>query len=252
MKHLLIMILLFLPFQLFGFNFKSISADYEVSYGVIGVVGLAHADLTIEDGTYKVRIKAEGKGMTKFLSRGREEVYESTGIIKNGKFVPNLFVKNRAWGSKEERKRYFFNHDKKEVIIVKTNVDGNKVTESREKLAYYADNDILTLFFNLDYLIGEDLAPQKKVTLYAVGANGKDGHLTVEMPQGKQKDEIKSLLQRDINLLIVVLNQKLFYSKKGELFVNITDDGICDRVIVKDVVMYGDVIGKMKNFKFEK
>ena len=252
MKHLLIIISLLLPFHLLGFNFKSSSADYEVSYGIVGVVGLVHAQLRVENSTYKVRIKAEGKGLIKFLSRNRIEVYESTGIIKNGHFVPNLFVKNRIWGSKEERKRYFFNHDIKEGMVVATHVDGNKLTESREKLPYYSDNDILTLFFNLESLIGKNLSPKKQVVLSAVGANKKDGHLTIQTPEKVLKSEIEKLLQREDTLLAVVLNQKLFFSKNGELFINIREDGICDRVMLKDVLMYGDVIGRMKNFKFEK
>ncbi len=251
MKHLLIIALIFLPFQLFSFDFKSISADYDVSYGVIGKVGKAHASLNIDNGTYKIRVKGEGIGLAKYLSLGRQEVYESTGVIKDGKFLPNLFVKNRIWGSKEERKRYFFNHDKKEVHVVMTDVDGGKVKESREILPYYADNDILTLFFNLRQLIGQDLVANKKIQLYAIGANHKDGHLSVEVPDEKMKNMMKKILQKDDNLLIVILNQKLFASKKGEFLINITDRGLCDRVVLKDVIMYGDLVGKMKNLKIK-
>ncbi len=252
MKHLLVIVLIFLPFQLFGFDFKSISADYEVSYGVIGEVGKAHASLNIDNGTYKIRVKGEGTGLAKYLSLGRQEVYESTGVIKDGKFLPNLFVKHRTWGSKEERKRYFFHHDKKEVSVIKTDINGGKVKESREVLPYYADNDILTLFFNLRQLVGKDLVANKKIQLTAIGANGKDGHLSVEVPNKKMKDMMKKILKKDDNLLIVILNQKLFASKKGEFLINITEKGLCDRVVLKDVLMYGDLVGKMKNLKIVK
>lgn len=252
MKHLLIITLFFLPFQLFGFDFKSISADYDVSYALFGEVGETHADLSIEGGTYKIRIEAKGKGLAKFFSQGRKEVYESTGIVKNGQFLPSLFVKHRTWGAKEERKRYFFDHDKKEINVIKTDVDGAKVKETREILPYYANNDILTLFFNLRQLIGEDLLPNKKIQLYAVGANNEDGHLSVEVPSKKMKNKMRKLLQKDDNLLIVILNQKLFASKKGEFFINITDKGLCDSVVLKDVVLYGDLVGKMKNLKIVK
>ncbi len=252
MKHLLIIVLIFLPFQLFGFDFKSISADYEVSYGVVGQVAKAHASLNIDNGTYRIRIKGEGVGLAKFLTQGRQEIYESTGIIKDGKFLPNLFVKHRKWGSKEERKRYFFHHDKKEVSVIKTDVNGEKVEESRAVLPYYADNDILTLFFNLRELIGQDLVENKKIQLYAIGANRKDGHLSVEIPDSKMEKMMKKLLKKDDNLLIVVLNQKLFASKKGEFLINVTKKGLCDSVVLKDVLMYGDLVGKMKNLKIVK
>ena len=252
MKHHLIIALFFLPFQLFAFDFKSISAEYDVSYAFLGKVGETHADLSIDGGTYKIRIEANGKGFAKFFSQGRREIYESTGIVKNGQFLPSLFVKHRMWGSKEERKRYFFNHDKKEISVIKTDVNGAKVKETRELLPYYANNDILTLFFNLRQLIGKDLFPNKKIQLYAVGANNKDGHLSVEVPGTKMKNVMKKLLKKDDNLLIVILNQELFASKIGEFYINITDKGLCDSVVLKDVVLYGDLVGKMKNLKIEK
>jgi len=252
MKRLILFITLFLPFYLFGFDFKSISANYDVSYGVIGNIGKAKATIKLDSGTYKIRIEATGEGLVKFLSQDRVEVYESTGIVRDGQLVPTLFVKNKTWGSKEERKRYFFNHDKKIVSVIKTSVDGGKVNETREMLPYYAYNDILTLFFNLSGLIGKDLHPEKKQALFAVGANAKDGHLSVEAPEGARREAIAELLQTDRKLLIVLLNQRYFASKHGEFFINISKEGVCDRVVLKDVALYGDLVGKIKNLKIER
>lgn len=252
MKHLLLVTLLFLPFQLFGFDFNAVSADYDVTYGVIGKVGKSHAEIEISEGTYKIKVSAEGTGLAKFFSRGREESYESTGIISEGKLLPTLFVKNRIWGEKEERKRYFFDHDKKSVSVIKTSINGGKVSESRETLPYYAVDDILTLFFNLKYLIGDDLAPLNKKELVAVGANSKNGDVSVEAPKEALKKEMKKLLKKEDHLLVVILNQKLFSSKNGEMYVNINDAGLCDSVVLKDVVLYGDLVGKIKNLKIEK
>lgn len=252
MKYLNYLLILFLPFQLFGFDFKSITADYDVRYGVLGKVGKAHASIKLEGGTYKIRIEAKGAGLTKYLSRGREEVYESTGIIQNGKLVPTLFVKNRSWGSKIERKRYFFNHDTKSVVVVRTAIKGGKVSESREEMSFYAANDILSIFFNLHTMIGEEYAPVAKTELIAVGANRKNGLVSVEVPTGALKEEIRSLLEKEDHHLVVILNQKFFASAKGELYININDDRLCDRVILKDVMFYGDLRAKMKNLKIEK
>lgn len=241
-----------LPLQLLCFDFKSLSADYEVTYGIFGQVGKAHATLEIEEGTYKVRIVAEGTGFAKFISQDRKEVYESTGILKENKFHPSLFVKRITWGKKEVRKRYFFDHKKKRIFVINTRIDGNSIEESREILPYYAANDILSIFFNLKEEIGEKLVAKEKKTLYAVGANKKDGALSVQTPSGKLKDEIKKLLKKEDHLLVVILHQKLFSSKQGELFININDQGIGDSIVLKDVVMYGDLTGKIKNLKIEK
>jgi len=252
MKTVLVFVLLLLPFELFGFAFKQMSADYDVSYGVFGKVGAAHASIQIEEGTYRIRIEAKGVGIINFFSKGREEIYESTGLVKDGKLFPTLFVKEKIWGDKAEKKRYFLNHDKEKVSVISTAVVGGKVTESREVLAYYAQNDILSVFFNLTSLIGEDLQPKNLTNIVAVGANKKNGLLSVQTPQGKLRQEIQKLLKRDNHLLVVILNQKLFSSKKGELFININENGISDSVVLKDVLMYGDLVGSIKNLKIEK
>ncbi len=251
MKRLLAFLLLCASYELFAFDFKHISADYDVSYGILGKVGSAHASIFIEDGTYRIRIEAKGVGLTDFFSRGRNEVYESTGLVKEGRLIPTLFVKEKSWGDKSEKKRYFFYHDKKRVIVIKTATKEGKVRESRETLPYYADNDILSVFFNLKSLIGDDLQPPTLREILAVGANKENGLLSIETPTGNMRHEIEKLLKRDDHLLIVILNQKLFSSKKGELFINVNDQGISDRVVLKDVLMYGDLVGKIKNLKFE-
>jgi hypothetical protein len=252
MKILLSFLLLFGYCELFAFDFKHISADYDVSYGVLGKVGSAHATIFIEEGTYNIRVEARGVGLANFFSRGRKEIYESTGLVKEGKLLPTLFVKEKSWGDKRERKRYFFYHDKKEISVIKTAFNGGRESESREILPYYAKNDILSLFFNLASLIGENLQPSTRKKIVAVGANKKDGVLTIQTPEGNMRHEIETLLKRDDHLLIVILNQKLFSSKRGELFININNQGISDRVILKDVLMYGDLVGNIKNLKFEK
>ena len=252
MKHFLFIILLFLPFQLFGFDFKSMTVDYDVSYGVLGTVGKAEASIEIKEGTYKIRIEAKGKGLADFFSRGRKEVYESTGLVIDGKLLPTLFIKNRSWGKKEERKRYFFNHDKKTVTVIATKVNGGKVSESKEVIPFYAKEDILTLFFNLERVFGKSLLIEEKTDFIAVGANYKNGVMSVQTPVGKKVDEIIKLLDKDERLLIIILNQKFFASKNGEFFINVNDDGICNRVILKDVMMYGDLVGKSTNVQIKK
>jgi len=253
MKYFLFVTLLFLlPFQLFGFDFKSITADYDVSYGILGKVGHAKATIEIKKGAYKIRIEAKGKGIASVFSRGRIEVYESTGLVVEGKLLPTLFVKDRLWGDKKERKRYFFNHDKKSVTMIVTSVNGGKVHEAKEVIPFYAKEDILTLFFNLESTFGKSLLIENKTDFIAVGANNQNGTMSVQTPSGKNADEIKKLLNRDERLLMIILNQKFFASKNGEFFINVNDDGICDRLILKDVVMYGDLVGKIKNVEIKK
>ena len=244
MKKRFLIFLLF-PYLLFSFDFKSIDALYEVKYGIFGTVGDAKASVEIIDGTYKIKMTARATGFAKVLSGGRLEVYESTGSIKNGKFLPLLFIQKKSYSSKNTIKRYFFDHKNKEITVIKTKeIDGIQ-KESRKILDYYAQDDILTLFFNIKSIFGSDFAIENPTVLYAVGANKKDGHVDIFEPKGRRLKEIKKLLEEDDNILVAVINQKIFSSEKGELFLNLNDQGICTKALLKDVVLFGDIRGEL-------
>jgi hypothetical protein len=251
MNRAIILIFLLLPPFLLSSPLKSMSADYDVSFGIFGDIGKAHCDLLIEKGTYKISIKITSRGLVKFFSQDRTEVYESTGLVKNGVLIPQLFVKNRKWGSKEDRKKYLFDHKNRSISILRTTIKDEKSDEKRELLPYFAVDDILTLFFNLDSVVSDTNKLKDGIELTAVGANKKDGHLDLKKPDDKIKKIMKNLLGVDNNLLLVTLNQKIFSSKNGEFMIDIDKNGICDRFVLKDVLMYGDLYGEIKNFKIK-
>ncbi len=242
---------LLVPYLLFGFDFKSIDAFYKVEYGIFGTVGDAKASVEIIDGTYKIKMTARATGFAKILSSGRSEVCESTGSIKNGKFFPSLFIKKKSSGSKTEIKRYFFDHDNKKITVIKTKERDGIQKESRKVLNYYTDNDILTLFFNIKSIFGADFAIEEPTVLYAIGANKKDGHLNLLEPKGKKLRKIKELLGEDDNILVAIINQEIFSSEKGELFLNLNDQGICTKALLKDVVLFGDIRGELITLETE-
>jgi hypothetical protein len=246
-----IIIFLLLTSFLFSAPLKSMSADYDVSFGIFGDIGKAHCELLIDRGTYKISIEVKSKGLVKFFSRDRTEVYESTGLVKDGILIPQLFVKNRKWGSKEDRKKYFFDHKNRSISILRTTIKDGKSDEKRELLPYFAKDDILTLFFNLDSVVGDLSTFNDEVVLTAVGANKKDGHLNLKRADEKVKKMMKRLLGVDNNLLLVTLNQKIFSSKKGEFMIDIDEHNVCDRFVLKDVLMYGDLYGEIKNLKIK-
>ncbi len=43
----------------------------------------------------------------------------------------------------------------------------------------------------------------------------------------------------------VVVNDDIFASDKGELLINLRDDGLCTQAILKDVLFFGDIRGEM-------
>jgi hypothetical protein len=258
MKKLL---LLLFSLALFG---KTIDAQYKISFGMFGEVGRAVMHFESNNSSYKISIKASANGIVGALSKHRVEIYESKGIVKNGLLVPKKFIKTRSYDGAKYIKIYKFNHEDKNVSLQKIDTkmeeagigffqdDEEKAPKfitkrSFSKFKYYAKDDILTLFFN--YTGNNRLFNKQKITLFAVGGNGEDGR--VDIVRFKQNEIAK--MQKFLNttekvIAKIIINQKIFSSKRGELIVSINKDRVCQKAVLKDVVLFGDIRGKLVQY----
>ena len=247
-----IFLLIFTIFSsLFSSNY-SMSAEYDVSYGVLGNVGIANASYSIEKSTYKILIKAKATGLAKLVSRGRVETYESIGIVKDGVLVPQIFLVKKKRGSKVDTKRYMFDYKKHQITLLESKKREDSSNEKQQILPFFTHNDILSLFFNLKNIIGEKLITKEEIELIAVGASKKDGKLNLHSLKDKEYKMVSKLLGREEHIISLVLNQKIFSSQKGEMFLNLNDDGICTSAVLKDVIMFGDIKGVIKKLKVDR
>jgi hypothetical protein len=231
--------------SLFGFTK---SADYDVEYGWFKELGDAKAQLVVEGKNYHIRIEANTMGLAKFLSRGRAEVYESYGIVTPNGYLPQKFTQYKKWSDKAERTTYIFDHAAKKVIKAKEKYEDGRLIDKNEEInKYYADNDILTLYFNISDDFRTMKAGSQKV-YYAVGANPKDGRVDLIIPSGAKLGEIKETFEgvKASSYVIVYINQKIFSSERGELWIAFNEKNDCERATLKDVILFGDVRGILK------
>ena len=248
-------------------NYKKIDVSYDVSYGILGKLGTAHASVDIQNNTYTIEVVAKATGMARILSKGREEIYTSSGTIKGSTFIPLVYTKISKNNSKNIKKVYTFDYENSKVVINKTNlrlkstliqsITGTKEknkwvkTQSVQDLKYFAPNDLLSLFFNIKKAI-PNFDKGSHYDIKAVGANKENGIINIIIPEGKKyKDLDKSLNIKSSEKFIAQINQKIFSSKKGELFISLNQHGICDKAVLKDVVMFGDIVGEMTDFKIK-
>jgi hypothetical protein len=217
---------------------KVLSASYEVSYGIFQTMGTAEARFEIKDDqTYNIRIEAKTTGIAKFLSNNRIESYESYGNVINGRLVPLKYVKVRQTDSKKTIKIYTFDHPNQKVW--KENIKSDEWDKVEHD--FYAAEDILTLFFNLNTYTQ---ARHDRV-FYAIGGSGKDGRINVVFPKNEVLQGMKKTLEMDDgDFLKVILNDRIFASSNGELLINLGKDGLCDKAVLVDVLFFGDIVGK--------
>ena len=236
-------------FILVTFSFATdISAKYRVSFGIFGQIGIAKTNLHVKNNRYKITVHAKTTGMANLLSGEREEWYVSSGKVdEKGMFVPDFYQKTvQRYSSsstdtilKKDIRKYIFSHQTKELHVEKTKIEGKNRTFEQKEGDYYAPNDLLSLFFNFKKML-PSLEVKTASTFYAVGANKTDGKIDVlPLKRGDDLDWKRG------HLMKVIVNDDIFASDKGELLINLRDDGLCKQAILKDVLFFGDIRGEM-------
>lgn len=260
-------IILFLTSFLFPLllNANTITAKYKITYGDFLELGEALTTLSIKDNKYTIKIEAKTTGMAKYLTNSRQEIYESHGAYIENRFIPEKFIKIKKDIYKQRIRTYSFNNKKKKILVneikkgVKQKIQSDLsrkeepyYEQNNSTLNYFAKDDILSLFFNLqEIMLGfED---GEEYSLKAVGANKTKGNINILIPSKPQMKELEESLNIASKAkFIAYINQKIFSSKRGELMISLNDHGFCNKAILKDVLLFGDIAGEMIEFKIDK
>nr|MBP3724912.1 DUF3108 domain-containing protein [Campylobacter sp.] len=229
---------------------ESVSVKYIVKFGIFGEIGVADATLVKDETTktYEITLDAKTTGITNSLSGNRREYFCSKGKIIGDLLVPEIYThevnRNKKGKMRIERKIFTFNHTKKIVNLKREKGYKDEKLEitSNENLEYFAQNDLLSLFFNFSKL---KFSGDKFYTT-AVGAKNENGRIDIIIPQNEQKIAIKKELKSKFDPYIVFINQKIFSSSKGELYLSLDERGYANKAILKDVLFFGDIIGEIK------
>lgn len=221
---------------------KILSATYEVSFGVFQTMGIADTQLEIrDDQSYIIHVAAKTIGIAKLLSNNRVEVYESRGTVKDGRLIPATFVKTRQTNSNKMVKTYTFDHANKVVWTETTEGKRGESHTDKERNDYYAEEDFLSLFFNLKSYS----QAQQNCTFHAIGGNKKDGRIDAVFPKKEALAQIKKDLEMEEgSFLKVILNDRIFASRNGELLINLDSEWLCEKAVLADVLLFGDIVGK--------
>lgn len=227
---------------------KVIKANYNVSYGLFGKIGTSKAKLTKNTKTYKIEIKLAATGLAKVLSGDRREKHISKGHIANGLMVCDVYEVIKTHGQNRVSKKYMVDHKRKRIIKkYRKYKKGRLVSNENTTLDFYAKNDLLTLYFNLDSVIKNKTKPHTYV-FKAVGAERQKGKVTVIIPKKRDLKKYK----KDLGIgaawyATAIIHQQIFSSKEGRLKVAVGTDGITSKAVLKDVIFFGDITAVRTN-----
>ena len=219
--------------------------SYKVGFGMFGQMGIADAHLEIKDDSYTIDIGMKATGMAKTLSKNRKERHISKGHIVNGMFVSDTYKVIKTYGTKHIEKIYRIDHKKKRVTKDNTKKNQDKITEKKHTvLDFYSENDLLTLYFNLPKMI-KDRSKASTHEFSAVGAERQEGTVKVTIPKELELKEYKKTLgEGDYWYMTAIIYQKIFASNKGELMLAVGKDGITQKAVLKDLMMFGDLVAE--------
>jgi len=224
---------------------KVLNVKYKVSFGVLGQMGIADARLETKGDKYTIDIKMKATGLAKTLSKNRKERHISKGHVVNGMYISDSYKVVKSYGKKHIEKLYTIDHKKKKVKKEYLSKKNGKIKkEEHTVLDFYSKNDLLTLYFNLSKLI-QNKGKAGMYTLTAVGAERQKGTVKVYIPKDKELKGYKKILgEGDYWYMTAIIYQKIFSSNKGELMLAVGKDGVSQKAVLKDLIMFGDLVAE--------
>ncbi len=254
-------LLTILSLSIVSLHSATISARYDISFSIFGKIGEANVRYEHDDRFYYIYVDAGLIGAAASMANNRREVHESFGIIKEGLLIPELYKKTRTSDHRHEESYFVPMPNKsiqkfrfREENIYSSHFDLSKMSYIKEKsvkkssslkkLPYRANNDLLSLFFNINSILN-DIPEGKRKIEHAIGARNDKGEIIITNPAGKKRRELAELMPNNENRLItVVVDQDIFKSGQGELYLNLDKDHLAIDAMLKDVLLFGDVKGK--------
>jgi hypothetical protein len=106
---------------------ENIKVDYKVDFGIVGEIGIAHANLKKDGNSYEIDIKLEATGITKLLSGDRKEEHISKGHIVNGLLVSDFYHIKKRHGEKMRDIIYKINHNTERVVKIDKKMEKWKI-----------------------------------------------------------------------------------------------------------------------------
>ena len=198
-----------------------------------------------EPDMYIASLSAKTVGIAASLTGNRQHRYESLmRLLPDGRFRSERHTSQIEKRGIVRTKEYRFDYEKREVGY-RYFKNGKLVVE--EVLAIVGDEfpgDVLAIYFNL---VAGVYGPMEVGAHYEVPAFSRKGTGTIKidfLPSDHRPK--KSFFDSDLLICRVQLDQEIFDTKDGVIFIGYNDKRLPERGIVADILGIGDVRGVMK------
>lgn len=221
--------------MIFVFLFSIVSAEnyrYSILAGLIGKIADVKVKHHKKGASYRIQIDILSQGMAKMLSHNLKEHHSSYGSVKHGEYYAKEYKIEKTYKNIHFIRRYIFDYRHKKIIKISTKWEkGKKLYEHKERLKYFAHNDILTLYHNIMKYKKKNGAGSYTIKL--AGAEREAGKLTFQLPPGKTFYGLESIK--------LFLRHSYFSKGQGGLTMGIDAKGIVKKGILDNVKLLGKV-----------
>ena len=222
----------------------TLDAEYSLSYGIFPAIGTTTLHYESADGRYRIVAEARLHGLAAILAHHHTERHISIGAIDaKGRLVPQRYETLRTMDGFRRERSYLF-EQRHRYIIFEEHVDIQRKekhfdpqtmhyveTVHPEKMfyrhieLYQAKDDLLSLYFN----------GRETLSALPVGE-------TFNFAAAGAEHGIVKVTRQVLPLhFIFLLDQDIFRSKQGEVYV-VTDEALYVKsAILKDVFLFGDL-----------
>jgi len=228
-----------------------IFTDYDFDYdlGFLWLDKVAVANFKLQESNtpdvYIASLSAKTVGLAAKLTGNRQQRYVSMmQLMPDGSFRSMRHTSQKFKNGIDRTKVYLFNYDKREVTYQYFKNNKHISEEVIEIEGGGTPGDILTIFFNL---VAGAYGPLEVGAHYEVSAFDRDGLGTIQidfLPSAQRPK--KHFFAEELLMCKVVVDQEVFDTKDGVIYIGYNEKRRPDRGVVTDIIGMGDVRGVMK------
>ncbi len=223
------------------------NVNYDLGFLWLDKVAVANFKLqkSNKPGLYIASLSAKTVGIAASLTNHRKQQYVSMmQLMPDGSFRSVRHTSQIEKGGVIRAKVYQFDYEKKEVAY--QYFKKGKLTDEKLLDLDSADfpSDILTTYFNL---VAGAYGPMKVGEHYEIPTFSKKGigNINIDFIPASERPK-KSFFNENLLICRVLVDQDVFDTKDGTIYIGYDDKGLPVRGIVADIIGLGDVRGVMK------
>jgi hypothetical protein len=236
-----------------GEFFKGEELSYEIGFWLFKKAALGK--LTFKEmetkGRYMAILETETMGILGFIARYRVDIYRSVmEELDDGRRLRAIsFEEDVKVGEKVRKRTHRFDYQRMKWVQTRRKKDGTLVKTEEGIPAGKIYDDFLTAFYNFRYGVYGEIERGKK---YSVPTFPKKGLSNYEVRVATKEEEERRKKSEKIKegkdyFVKLILDPEITHSKEGMIEGWLSKDLYPMEGTIKDVVLFGDVTGKLIN-----